>query len=256
MSATRIFASLIATALLAGGCATVSPELDVPEARFADTWQDAASSRIETGTADNVAWWKSFNDPVLDALIVEAHGNNLDLEIAGLRIYEARAILGSKTADANLGGAIASHDNSLVSLTSEVATGYVSLRTFQERLAFAESNIALQKLSLGLVQERVPRSARTELDIQQAQALLHRTRASIPKLEHYIRQTMNALSVLLARPPGELNAILGGVGAIPTGPEKIEIWIARTICYDAVRTCAPQPWPPTMQSARIGVTHR
>jgi outer membrane protein TolC len=213
----------VAAALLAGGCTTVRPNLEEPEARFADAWQNAGSPGIETGTSDNAAWWKSFNDSVLDTLIVEAHASNLDLQIAGLRVYEARAILGSKTADGNLGAAIASYDDSLVSLTGHVATSYVSLRTLQEQLAFVESNVALQKLSLGLVQERVPISARTELDIQQAQALLNRTRASIPKLEHDIRQTMNALSVLLARPPGELNAILGGVGAIPMGPDRIEI---------------------------------
>jgi outer membrane protein TolC len=223
MPAYLVFASLMAAALLAGGCVTVPPNLEEPEARFADAWQNAGSPGIETGTSDNAAWWKSFNDSVLDTLIVEAHASNLDLQIAGLRVVEAGAILGSKTIDANLDGAIAAYDDALVSLTGDVATRYVSLRTLQEQLAFVESNVALQKLSLGLVQERVPTSARTELDIQQAQALLNRTRANIPRLEHDIRQTMNALSVLLARPPGELNAILGGVGAIPTGPDRIEI---------------------------------
>lgn len=222
MAATSVFASLIAAALLTMGCATVGPDLQAPDARFADAWQDAGSSGIGAGTTDNATWWKSFNDPVLDTLIIEAYANNLDLEIAGLRVYEARAMLGSASGDATLEAAIASYDDSLLSLIADVATGYVSLRTFQEQLAFVESNVALQKLSLGLAQERVRTSVRTELDIQQALALLNRTQSSIPKLEYDIRRTMNALSVLLARRPGELNAILGGVGAIPTGPDRIE----------------------------------
>ena len=259
MPATPVFASLIGAALLATSCTMLSPEarpkLDAPEARFADNWQDAGSSGIETGTSDDVAWWKSFNDPVLDTLIAEAHANNLDLEIAGLRIVEARAILGSNSADANLGRATATYDDSLVSLTSDVATGYVLLRTLQEQLAFVESNVALQKLGLGLVQGRVPASARTELDIQQAVALLNRTQASIPRLERDIRWTMNALSVLLARPPGELNAILGGVGAIPTGPDRIETGLPADLLRHRpdVREAALAA---TTQSAPVIVTRR
>jgi NodT family efflux transporter outer membrane factor (OMF) lipoprotein len=41
-----------------------------------------------------VEWWKIFNDPVLDTLIDKAYQQNLPLQIAGLRIFEARAQLG------------------------------------------------------------------------------------------------------------------------------------------------------------------
>lgn len=263
MSATPIFASLIAAALVTVGCTMVSPEFETPDARFADAWQDSANNAIGADAGDNAEWWKLFNDPVLDALIVEAQANNLHLEMAGLRVYEARAMLrrvAGRTypqtqlaeADATLDGAIASYDDFLVSLTGDVATGYVLLRTLQEQQAFAQSNVALQKRSLGLAKERVPTSARTELDLHQALALLNRTQASIPKLEHDIRRTMNALSVLLARPPGELNAILGGVGTIPTGPEKIETGLPADLLRR--RPDVRAALAAAMQSARVGVT--
>jgi outer membrane protein TolC len=264
MSATNTFASFIAVALLATGCATVGPDdFEAPDARFADAWQDSENNAIGANASDNAEWWKSFNDPVLDTLIVEAHANNLDLEMAGLRVYQARAMLrrlvggaadgaGFETADANLDGAIATYDDFLVSLTGDVASGYVLLRTLQEQHAFAESNVALQKRSLGLAQERLPASKRTELDVRQAQALLNRTRASIPKLEYDIRRTMNALSVLLARPPGELNAILGGVGTIPTGPDRIETGLPAELLR--ARPDVRAALAATLQSARIGVT--
>ena len=269
MPATNVFASLIVTALLATGCTMVSPEFEEPDARFASAWQDSANNAIGADAGNNAEWWKSFNDPVLDTLIVEAHANNLNLEMAGLRVVQARAMLrrvagdstnsefdhagtGAEAADANLDGAIASYDDFLVSLTGDVASGYVLLRTLQEQLAFAESNVALQKRSLGLARERVPTSDRTELDVRQAQALLTRTQASIPKLEYDIRRTMNALSVLLARPPGELNAILGGVGTIPTGPERIDTGLPAELLWARPDVRAARA--ATLQSARTGVT--
>ena len=42
----------------------------------------------------------------------------------------------------------------------------------------------------------------SELDVQQAKAQYLGTLATIPQLEGSLRQTQNALSVLLARPPG------------------------------------------------------
>jgi NodT family efflux transporter outer membrane factor (OMF) lipoprotein len=51
-------------------------------------------ARLETQTAIDTLWWKSFNDPVLDHLIEVAYLQNLPLQVAGLRIMEARAQLG------------------------------------------------------------------------------------------------------------------------------------------------------------------
>jgi NodT family efflux transporter outer membrane factor (OMF) lipoprotein len=42
-------------------------------------------------------WWKSFNDPALDQLVDLAYKQNLSLQVAGLRIVEARARLGVAT---------------------------------------------------------------------------------------------------------------------------------------------------------------
>ncbi len=40
------------------------------------------------------AWWRNFNDPVLDQLVAEAQRVNPNVRIAGMRIMEARAQLG------------------------------------------------------------------------------------------------------------------------------------------------------------------
>jgi NodT family efflux transporter outer membrane factor (OMF) lipoprotein len=45
-------------------------------------------------TPVDAAWWRSLHDPVLDKLVDLAYRQNLGLQIAGLRILEARAQLG------------------------------------------------------------------------------------------------------------------------------------------------------------------
>lgn len=78
----------ISTALALAGCAaTPPPKLpagDVPAA-FA---QQAPANALAWPATD---WWKSFGDPQLDALIVQARTNNLDLAQATARLRQADA---------------------------------------------------------------------------------------------------------------------------------------------------------------------
>ena len=46
---------------------------------------------VESGPANDTAWWRTFHDPVLDSLVQTAYRQNLTLRVAGLRILEARA---------------------------------------------------------------------------------------------------------------------------------------------------------------------
>ena len=85
--------SLIILVLLVGGCA-VGPDFVRPEAPKEEAWIDSDVPQIKTEPADLTDWWTVFNDPVLDLLIGTAHQQNLSLQIAGLRIMEARAQLG------------------------------------------------------------------------------------------------------------------------------------------------------------------
>ncbi|MGH8120679.1 MAG: efflux transporter outer membrane subunit, partial [Gammaproteobacteria bacterium] len=80
--------------LVLGACDAVGPDFVKPEARVEDQWLQVDTSRVNTGQTVNSEWWKAFNDPVLDALIEDAYQENLTLQIAGIRILEARAQLG------------------------------------------------------------------------------------------------------------------------------------------------------------------
>ena len=74
----------------ANGC-KVGPSYCSPAAPVADQWIDSEKDALDTSRTDDAAWWRVFNDPVLDALVLSAYEQNLTLRVAGLRILEARA---------------------------------------------------------------------------------------------------------------------------------------------------------------------
>lgn len=84
--------ALGAMLLLLGGCATVGPDFVKPKAQEPEEWLEK-DPRVKSETTDLSAWWKVFNDPVLDNLIETAYQQNLTLQMAGMRILEARAQL-------------------------------------------------------------------------------------------------------------------------------------------------------------------
>lgn len=81
-------------AALAAGCAAVGPDFQKPEVETAEAWLQAEDERVDTTRAEYEDWWKVFEDPALDRLIERAYSDNLNLQVAGLRILEARAHLG------------------------------------------------------------------------------------------------------------------------------------------------------------------
>jgi outer membrane protein TolC len=92
-SYTRLLTTLT-MALLVSSCAMVGPDFQKPESTVNAAWSDADEPVIATDSAEHREWWKNFNDPILDTLIQTAYEQSLTLQVAGLRVYEARAILG------------------------------------------------------------------------------------------------------------------------------------------------------------------
>ena len=84
---------LLTLVFLVSGC-MVGPDFVKPDAPLEDVWTQQEDPRIKTDAADYREWWTVFNDPVLDTLIEKSYQQNLDLQVAGLRILEARAELG------------------------------------------------------------------------------------------------------------------------------------------------------------------
>jgi NodT family efflux transporter outer membrane factor (OMF) lipoprotein len=79
-------------------CTTLGPDYQEPDVAWLQDWQPSAYGASADQPAqqqiDLRFWWKIFNDPALNRLIEEARQENLQLRIAGLRIFESLAVLG------------------------------------------------------------------------------------------------------------------------------------------------------------------
>ncbi|NOR54768.1 MAG: hypothetical protein GQ531_01025 [Sulfurovum sp.] len=79
------------TVLMLGGCAPLGPNfMGVGNPPIPDKWKRAAV-KDDRAIAQ---WWKTFHDPTLNTLIQKTYAQNLDIKSAGLRIAQARSVLG------------------------------------------------------------------------------------------------------------------------------------------------------------------
>ena len=120
-----------------------------------------------------------------------------------------------ESADANYFASIAQYDDIQVLMAAQVASLYCSIRTVEATLMIARENAVLQKRSLDITEVLFKGGADSELDVQQAKAQYLGTLSTIPQLEASLRQTQNALSILLARPPGPLPEMAAHKDVIP-----------------------------------------
>lgn len=89
-------ASCLVAPFVLGGCA-VGPDFKAPDATVALSWSAAGDPRLAAKAPVDATWWRTFEDPALDRLVEIAYMQNLPLQIAGLRIVEARARYGVAT---------------------------------------------------------------------------------------------------------------------------------------------------------------
>ncbi|WP_153771379.1 efflux transporter outer membrane subunit [Labrenzia sp. CE80] len=288
----KIFALFVL--LLLGGC-MVGPDFERPDAPRLDSWSSGANLPIDhktgftTRSAESAPWWHVFNDETLNALIADAYRQNMSLQAAGVRVYQARAALGIakgelfpqdqslsagqesirfstrdpfirdleraglvndqftrasvgfdagweidiwgkirrnvQSSNAELNAEIASYDDALVTLTGDVAATYTEVRELQLLITIARRNAALQRKSLNLTRLRLENGAATRLDFDEATVLLNNTLALIPSYEADLTQALNALSLLLGEPPGDMKERLGKLSRLTRIPAEVAIGV-------------------------------
>ena len=131
-----------------------------------------------------------------------------------------------ESADAGLMASIANYDSTLVSLTANVATFYITIRTVERRLNIAHRNVEIQRESLEIAEARFEGGTTSQRDVDQARTILTGTEATIPPLKIQLRQTKDALCVLLGMPPSHLTSQLQGKPAvIPAPPARVVVGI-------------------------------
>jgi multidrug efflux system outer membrane protein len=109
---------------------------------------------------------------------------------------------GTEAARADLLATEFAYRNITITLVSEVARNYLLLRDLDERLAISQRTVQTRLDSLKIIQARFDKGTVPELDVYQAQIEVAVAEAAVANFQREVRQTENALRILLGRNPG------------------------------------------------------
>ena len=98
----------------------------------------------------------------------------------------------------------AARDAAALSVAAAVTSGYLTLRSLDERLRIAQATLAARSEALRLARSRAASGYTSQLELRQAEAEYEATAQLVPQAELAITRQENALSVLLARPPAAI----------------------------------------------------
>ena len=128
-----------------------------------------------------------------------------------------------EAANAEIGAAEYGQRDVLVSLLAEVARNYIGACSYQQRLVITRYNIQVERQILDLASNRFQHGLSSDLDVQQATALLTATEAQVPSLETGFEQSVHHLAVLLDQPPRALRDRISAEKRIPLTPPTVPI---------------------------------
>ncbi len=170
---------------------------------------------------------QSQHQPVLSAFSVPPEAFDNNIYQAGFDAAWEVDVFGGKrrateAARAEVAAVEFDRRATLVTLLGEVARNYVEARGYQRRLEIARQNIAAQTKALDITRDRFNNGLTSNLDVQQAAALLATTTAEIPTLDSLLHVAVHRLSILLGQPPGALLAELSDA-PLPAPPPVVPV---------------------------------
>ena len=186
-------------------------------------------------------WWNAFGDPVLTRLIDRALADNVDLAAAqrtptlggtlpgttgqtvsplgtpsdaigaqpaitasyDLDLF-GRLRQASRAAQAQLLASEGARDTVRLAIASGVATGYITLRALDQRLAVAQQTLAARTEALRIARRRAEAGYTSNLELRQAEAEYRATQQLVPAAQLAISRQENALGLLLGTSPGPI----------------------------------------------------
>jgi len=109
---------------------------------------------------------------------------------------------GTEAAWAEVAASYWSLEDAWVVLTAEVGRQYIQLRTTQQRIAVARTNLVLQTETYDILKSRFDSGIGDELAVNQSKYVVDQTHATIPPLLAEEERLLNALAVLAGDIPG------------------------------------------------------
>jgi len=107
-------------------------------------------------------------------------------------------------------------DRDVVALTTlaSVANAYFQVLASQDRIRTAERNIASAARVLDAIKARKDAGTGNDLDVAQQESVLANQKAQVPTLRQTLDQNINALALLVARPPESVRVAGGSLDRI------------------------------------------
>jgi NodT family efflux transporter outer membrane factor (OMF) lipoprotein len=163
-----------------------------------------------------------------DAAAIPDNQHWQDLYQAGLdAVWEIDLFGGVRrnveSANANIRAATENIRDVQVSVTAEVALNYIQLRGYQQEIELAQNNLKAQKHIALITRKLFNVGFDSALDVANADSSVATTESQIPVMETAAQQSIYALSVLLARSPGELLKQLTPTGNLPGVPAQVPV---------------------------------
>ncbi|MDF5938838.1 TolC family protein [Pseudomonas aeruginosa] len=109
-----------------------------------------------------------------------------------------------EAARAEIGMAAAALDDTLLSISSEVARSYIEVRTAQRQIRLLEEDIRMLEERLRLVRVRAGEGLTDELYVERQKAELEALRGRLPAWQASETEATNRIAVLLGERPGAL----------------------------------------------------
>ena len=176
----------------------------------------------------NAGWTKSLASQDSEPFPLTRSQRDLSLYNAGFDATweldffgHVRRSVQASTAD--LAATVATRQDVLVTLISEVARNYFELRGAQNQLAVARGNVENERDTLDVTAAKFKAGRATELDTARARAQLESTLASIPPLEAAVKHSIHRLGVLIGQQPAALESELAPPAPIPALPPLVNI---------------------------------
>ncbi|MGC8539912.1 MAG: efflux transporter outer membrane subunit [Phycisphaerae bacterium] len=130
---------------------------------------------------------------------------------------------GIQAANANYRAAIENQRGVWLTLLSELADDYMTLRGVQRQIAVTVANLKTQRHTVAILQQQIGGGLSTSLALANASAQLATTESQLPELRIQEKQLFYALSILIGQPPQALEKQLAVPRPIPSVPPVVPI---------------------------------
>lgn len=117
------------------------------------------------------------------------------------------------------------YDWMCVTISAEIASYYMTLRTLQQEVIVIQQHIEQQEKVLKITEARFEAGLASMLDVAQAKTVYYSTQASIITLQTQIQTTINSIAVLTGSYPQEMQASLSEPGPQPSAEWTMNIEI-------------------------------